>query len=250
MKLKQVLQYIIALSMFNPILNISIAQTGATKNANVNNFQCLMVAASEVSVSPPVSGVIKKVYVERGDSIEKGQVLVRLKAEVEQAELDLMRAQRAFAKRKLDRNKQLFEDSIVSEVVLDEAQTEARLVELEVSKAKALLIQKTIRSPISGIVVSRNASDGQFVSTDEMIRIAKIDPLFIEVVLPVSEFGKVTVGASATVFPEAPVSGEYSAKVVVVDPIIDAASATFGIRLELPNPDNKLPAGLNCKLSF
>ncbi len=74
--------------------------------------------------------------------------------------------------------------------------------------------------------------------------------MFVEVVLPVSEFGKVAVGAQATVFPESPVNGEYQAKVVVVDPVIDAASGTFGIRLELPNPKNTLPAGLNCRVKF
>ena len=215
-----------------------------------SEFQCLMIAETEVSISPPVSGVIKQVYVERGDTIKKNQVLVRLKAEVEQAETDLTRARRAFAQRKLERNKQLFKDSIVSEVAVDEAETEAKLVEVEVRKAEALLVQKTIRSPIGGIVISRSVSDGQFVSTEEMVKIAKIDPLFVEVVLPVSEFGKVAVGAQATVFPESPVNGEYLAKVVVVDPVIDAASGTFGIRLELPNPKNALPAGLNCRVKF
>ncbi|MGH1427404.1 MAG: efflux RND transporter periplasmic adaptor subunit [Arenicella sp.] len=219
-------------------------------DASQNDFQCLMIAETEVSISPPVSGVIKQVYVERGDNIKKNQVLVRLKAEVEQAEADLTRARRAFSQRKLQRNKQLFKDSIVSEVAVDEAETEAKLVEVEVRKAEALLVQKTIRSPISGIVISRSVSDGQFVNTEEMVKIAKIDPLFVEVVLPVSEFGKVAVGAQATVFPESPVNGEYQAKVVVVDPVIDAASGTFGIRLELPNPKNTLPAGLNCRVKF
>ena len=144
----------------------------------------------------------------------------------------------------------LFKDAIVSEVAVDEAQTEAKLSELEVRKAEALLIQKTIRSPISGIVISRDISDGQFVSTDEMIKIAKIDPLFIEVVLPVSEFGKIKIGDQAIVKPESPVNGEYKAKVIVVDPVIDAASGTFGVRLELPNKKNALPAGLNCNVSF
>ncbi len=224
--------------------------TGYAADNETNSFQCLMAAEKVVSISPPVSGVVKQVYVERGDKIKKGQVLARLKAEVEQAEVDLARAQKAFSQRKLQRNKQLFKDSIVSEVAVDEAETEAKLIELEVRKAEVLLIQKTIRSPVSGIVISRSVSDGQFVSTEEIVKIAKINPLFVEVVLPVAEFGKVTVGSEATVFPEAPVNGEYLAKVVVVDPIIDAGSGTFGIRLELPNPKNILPAGLNCMVKF
>lgn len=244
MKIQYAFLALSGLSLMMPAMGSQAAENEAT------SFQCLMTAETVVSVSPPVSGVIKQVYIERGDKVKKGQVVARLKAVVEQAEVDLARAQKAFAQRKLKRNQQLFKDSIVSEVVVDEAETEAKLIELEVRKAEALLIQKTIRSPVSGIVISRSVSDGQFVNTDEIVKIAKIDPLFVEVVLPVSEFGKVAVGSSATVFPEAPVNGEYSAKVVVVDSLIDAASGTFGVRLELSNPKNALPAGLNCNVKF
>jgi hypothetical protein len=50
--------------------------------------------------------------------------------------------------------------------------------------------------------------------------------------------------------PEAPVAGSYPAIVAVVDRVVDAASGPFGVRLELPNPDYRLPAGLTCKARF
>jgi hypothetical protein len=52
----------------------------------------------------------------------------------------------------------------------------------------------------------------------------------------------------ADVTPEPPFTRTYRAKVKVVDRVIDAASGMFGIRLELPNPDYSLPAGLKCKV--
>ena len=51
-------------------------------------------------------------------------------------------------------------------------------------------------------------------------------------------------GMSAMVKPEKPIKGEFPAKVTVVDKVVDAASGTFGVRLELPNPDFKVTAGL------
>jgi membrane fusion protein (multidrug efflux system) len=56
--------------------------------------------------------------------------------------------------------------------------------------------------------------------------------------------------ATADVTPENPVSKVYKAKVTIVDRVIDAASGTFGVRLELPNPKYRLPAGLKCKVAF
>jgi len=72
----------------------------------------------------------------------------------------------------------------------------------------------------------------------------------VEVFAPVSWLGRITVGQRAFVVPEAPVGGGYEAKVTVVDRVVDAASGTFGVRLELPNPSYALAAGLKCRVRF
>ena len=61
---------------------------------------------------------------------------------------------------------------------------------------------------------------------------------------------KIKVGAKARVRPALPVTGEFEATVLVVDRVFDAASGTFGVLLELPNPGGTLPAGHRCKLTF
>jgi membrane fusion protein (multidrug efflux system) len=83
-----------------------------------------------------------------------------------------------------------------------------------------------------------------------VMKLAQINPLNVEVVAPASIFGSVRVGMIGYVnlapfFPES-----YKAKVVVVDKVIDAASGTLGVRLQLPNPDNKIPAGIKCTVEF
>jgi multidrug efflux pump subunit AcrA (membrane-fusion protein) len=50
--------------------------------------------------------------------------------------------------------------------------------------------------------------------------------------------------------PAEPVGGSVAARVVVVDPVIDAASNTFGVRLLLPNPDTRIPAGIRCGVTW
>jgi hypothetical protein len=46
------------------------------------------------------------------------------------------------------------------------------------------------------------------------------------------------------------VKGTFPARVIIVDRVVDAASSTFGIRLELRNPGNRIPAGIRCKVKF
>jgi membrane fusion protein (multidrug efflux system) len=70
------------------------------------------------------------------------------------------------------------------------------------------------------------------------------------VVVPVSLYGQIKNGDQAEVRPEPPFGEVYPAKVVIVDRVVDAASGTFGLRLELPNKKGELPAGLKCNVTF
>jgi multidrug efflux pump subunit AcrA (membrane-fusion protein) len=66
----------------------------------------------------------------------------------------------------------------------------------------------------------------------------------------VSLYGRIKPGMTGEVVPEKPIEGRYSARVKVVDRVVDAASGTFGVRLELPNPQGAVPAGVKCKVRF
>ena len=82
------------------------------------------------------------------------------------------------------------------------------------------------------------------------MKIAELDPLNIEVVVPAAKYNTIRVGMKATVVAEQPMSGSYAATVKVVDRVIDGASGTFGVRLEMPNPRFHLLAGLKCRVIF
>jgi len=68
----------------------------------------------------------------------------------------------------------------------------------------------------------------------------------VELVVNAEQYPFFRVGMTAEIHPSAPVGGMYSAHVDVVDPVIDAGSNTFRVRLELPNPKNAIPAGIRC----
>jgi multidrug efflux pump subunit AcrA (membrane-fusion protein) len=139
---------------------------------------------------------------------------------------------------------------ILGELGLLEAHENRRLAELDLQRASVVLALRTIRSPITGVVVERLLSPGEFVSQAAILKIARIDPLRVEVFVPVAMLGRVRLGMLGEVRPEPPVNGVYEARVTIVDRVVDAASGTFGVRLELPNPDYRLPAGLKCKVRF
>ena len=99
-------------------------------------------------------------------------------------------------------------------------------------------------------MVERLKSAGEYPDDGPILTLAQLDPLNVEVLLPASEFGSIKPGMKARVSPEAPLEGSYAAVVKIVDRVVDASSGMFGVRLELPNPDHKLPGGLRCTVSF
>ncbi|MGH8698345.1 MAG: efflux RND transporter periplasmic adaptor subunit, partial [Burkholderiales bacterium] len=132
------------------------------------------------------------------------------------------------------------------------ARENQRLAELEVQRATEVLNLRTIRSPVNGVVVDRYQRTGEMATTnvkDPILKVAEIDPLNVEVVLPASLYGSIQHGDRAEVSPETPVQ-KFVARVKVVDRVINAASGTFGVRLELSNEKLLVPAGAKCRMRF
>ncbi|NOY13016.1 MAG: efflux RND transporter periplasmic adaptor subunit [Deltaproteobacteria bacterium] len=203
-----------------------------------------------VEVSSQVPGIIEQLTVERGDLVKKGEVVARLKSGVEEAAVNLAGARVEFAQRKAQRNEKLYKRQLISIDKKDEIETEIQLAQLELAQAEERLKLRTIESTIDGVVVARTGAAGEYVGAESFMTIASINPLNVEVIVPVAFFGMIKKGQVAKILPEEPVGGHYRAKVVIVDHVIDAASGTFGVRLELPNPKSALPAGLKCQVVF
>ena|SRR5256712_3869978 len=245
--------------------------------AQAQALDCLIYPYVTVSVSFSTDGVLDKVTVDRGDLVKEGQVLATLESSVEKAAVALAAARARvesamksnqvrldFGLRKFVRTDEMYKKDLVPLKDLDEAETQKILAELgvleakenrevaelELERARAALEQRTLRSPVTGLVTERVLYSGEFVKGTAVLKLAQIHPLRVEVIAPVMLLGKINVGMRAEVQPEAPAGGSYTATVTVVDRVVDAASGTFGVRLDLPNPSYRLPAGLKCKVRF
>ena len=222
----------------------------STIAASAIELEGLIEPSETVEVSSQIPGVINTIEVERGDLVKNGQTVARLKSAVEKAAIALAKARVEFGERKADRNEELFQKKLISTHERDEIATELMIARLELNEAEERYNLRVIKSPVNGVVMERLLGPAEYVGENPILTIARIDPLYIEVVAPVTYVGQISSGMQAKVFPEAPVSGEYTAEVVVVDRVIDAASGTFGVRLKLRNKGYKLPAGLKCRVVF
>ena len=239
---------------------------------------CIVRPHVSVQLGSAVSGMLSATLVDRGDRVKQGQVVAQIESSVEQATLALDRARAnndsairveqadmELMQREADRKKSLVDKGIANQNSLDELETKVREGELRVGQARTdqklaaltadrserALALKQIRSPVDGVVIERKLSAGEYIyEQTSIMTIAGVDPLNVELVLPLERYGEIKIGATATVHPAAPVGGGFAATVAVVDPVIDAASDTFGVRLTLPNPDGVIPAGIRCTVEW
>lgn len=254
------------------------AGTPTTSDASATEFECVIEPHQIVKLASPVVGVIARLDVDRGDIVHRGQIVGKLEDGVEAATLALaqaratneyvsksMEARLQFLRSKFKRLNELHSKAVSSQASLEEADAEAKVAEqqlkeaelnrelayLEIRRAEEVLKQRTLRSPIDGVVVERLLVPGEYQNEQTpILTLAQIDPLRVEVFVSTSYYGRIHTGSRAEVRPEQPVGGVYTAIVTVVDRVLDAASGTFGVRLALPNPDLLLPAGIACKVVF
>lgn len=250
----------------------------ATPAAAQDAFDCVMEPAQTLKLGSPITGIITSVEVDRGDYVQRGQVVARLESTVElatlalararadsMAEIEARRARLEQTRTELARAMSLHERAVVSTQKIEElratqqiaasdlanAELNRRLAALEVGRAQALLEQRTIRSPVAGLVTARTMGPGEYIHFDNsVLTLAQMDPLYVEAFVPVRLHGRVRVGTRATVVPDQPIGGSYEAEIRVLDEVFDAASGTFGVRLALPNPDRRLPGGVRCRVTF
>ncbi len=230
-----------------------------------------------VNLGSPVRGLVDSVETRRSTLVQKGEILIQLESSVQQvmvdraqtlvqttAELQLQEEKFSFALRSLERMNGLYDSAAISPQAKDKAETEASMAgyimekakeqrlldKLELKHAQAMLALRTIKSPMSGVVMEIFVSPGEFIDEQPLLKLAEIDPLLVEVILPATLFGSVKPGHKAIIKPEIQSEGEHIATVTIVDKVLDVSSSTFGVRLLLPNPDLKIPGGQRCSVSF
>lgn len=257
------------------------AACGNALAAADQGFACLIEPFQKIELRSPAEALIDKVLVQRGSRVQQGQLLVQLDIGVEEAALAAAKYRSVmeghvrsaqervdFAKEKARRREELSQRKYVSAQDRDDALGEQRLAEAELIAARddrklaaleerrlaQVLRQRQLRSPFNGVVTERLQHPGELAQTGEsaraILKLAQTHPLRVEVILPVASFGRIKPKSKAEVVVEPPLSGRYEATVQVVDSVVDSASGTFGVRLELPNPNGDIPAGVKCRVRF
>ena len=214
----------------------------------------LVMPFKQVSVSSPVlQDNVKDIEVEEGDQVKQGDILAHLLNDRE--ELEVKRCQILIKRADFEYNgmKTLADEKLATKDSEVEKETDLEAAKLQFQLAQTALDEKTIKSPLSGIVVKRYKEPGESVDrTEKLFDIVNIDQVYIQFWLEPGLIEKLNVKDKIMVrFPASRnPQQQYEAAVSFVDPRIDAASGLFRVKVLLDNPNHDIRAGMRGEADF
>ena len=194
-------------------------------------------------ISPAMPARIRKIYVEVGDRVRKGQTLVTLdKTNLSQSETQI-----ANLERDLQRYKELYEVGGISKQQIEQLE-----VQLEVAKSTSSNLSEntTLTSPINGIVTQRNYDSGDMPAAMHILQIEDFNP--VKLLINVSEnlYTKISKGMDVKVLMDVYPDEEFTGKVTLIHPTINQASHTFPIEIQIKNSDSRIRPGMFARVNI
>lgn len=246
-------------SVAQRLAGIELVTATTSANAPLVANGTITYDANHVSVlSPRTEGRVISVRADLGQEVRAGSVLAILEsAEVGRTRGELERAKAGVdvARRNYDREKRLFEQQISPQKELLEAEAQLRTAEADYTSALASLralgasagagATFSLVSPISGTVVERSASPGEVAGpSSTLFTVANLRHVWITVDIYEGDLRRVRDGAKATVVPGALPDMSFTGRVTFAGGVVDAASRTFKVRVELSNAELRLRPGM------
>lgn len=208
-------------------------------------------ALQSVEIVPFTSGRIRSLSIAPGKNVSKGDVLAKLRDDIQRADLAEAKAKLTEAKRALARADRLYRKRNIAEARVIEFRAKRAVAEADLARATSRLDDRTIRAPFAGRIGIRRVDVGARVEPSTVLTtLDDISSIEIEARISETLFPKVRVGAEVVAESAAFQGRRFNGKVVAIDKRIDPDTRAFQIRVRIPNIDGTLPAGMFMRLSL
>ena len=207
-------------------------------------------AFAEADVIAKVEGEIREVLVEEGDEVEEGEVLARLDGDRLRLELNESRARLNKMQRDFERNKDLREKGLLSEGDYEKLQFDLESLQASYNLASLELDYTQIRAPIDGVISERYIKLGNTIRVgDPLYRVTSFEPLVAYLHVPEREYQQITADQPVAIDIDALADTEILATVTRVSPIVDPATGTFKITIEIRDESRRIKPGMFGRMS-
>lgn len=213
-------------------------------------FETALAPLHDVEIFARLDGEIVSIDVEEGRRVAPGDRLAQLDDRDRRATLDMREAEVARAESAWQRAQRLHDQSLISDEQFVASRSDWKIAQAQRDGARVEWERCAVRTPIRGLVEQRRVQIGQTVKDGDLLfRIGDPDTLRAELLLPEALLGTVHVGQRVRIVPAAG-GQETVARVSLVNPLVDAASGTFRVVIDLDNRSGRLHGGVSARVVF
>src|SRR5438067_971607 len=204
-----------------------------------------LIAVRAVTVSSEVPGMVRRIAIDSGGFVHRGDVLVELDKSTEEAQLAASRADAELAKANLERTRTLRQSDYTSPADLDAADAKAKGTAANVAQLQAVIAKKTIRAPFDGRVAIKQVELGQVLGSGTPITsLQSIDPMYADFWFPQQALAELNVGMRARLHTDVFPRQVWEGQVETINPEVDVSTRNVRVRATFRNPDGRLKPGM------
>ena len=204
-----------------------------------------LTAREGIDVKNEVEGVIEKIHIESGQQVKKGDLLLSLNDDVEQADLVSFKALQDLALNQFKRNESMWKKKTISESDYDNARSTLQVARAKVTQTKASIAKKSIRAPFSGVLGIKHVSIGQYVAPGSMlVSLQDNSVLYADFAVPEKYLPELSSDLEVRIHVSAYSDKTFVGTVKAIDAKIDEATRNISVRAELKNENNLLRPGM------
>jgi membrane fusion protein (multidrug efflux system) len=198
-----------------------------------------------VTISAELEGAVTEIAVENGAVVKEGDLLIKLDTMVEDAQLHAAQARADLAKLQAERARKLVDQATISDAEFDSAAAQYAQAKADVAAIQASIDKKTIRAPFDGRVGIRRVNLGEFVSRGmALIPLQRLDTVYVNFYVPQRHLARLAIGQPVEVHTDAFPDQTFQATIGAINPMVDQNTRTFWVQAVLPNPGERLRAGM------
>ncbi len=197
------------------------------------------------TISAELPGMVAEIGFESGRPVKKGDLLVKLDASAEQAQLRSAQADFELMKAEFDRAQDLSKRNVISKAEFDAAASKYAQARAAVENMQSVIDKKEIRAPFDGIAGIREVNPGQMVPAgQQLVTLQALDKVFVDFSLPQQDLGKVKTGLPVKVTTDAIAGREFAGTLSAINSAIDPATRAVSLQATIDNADHALRAGM------
>ena len=214
---------------------VEVTQVKATRLQDDAQAVGTLRSRQSVTLKPEVSGRVARIAFADGAQVKAGQLLVQLDDTLQRAELSQAQAQLSIARANLKRNQELVAENFVATRVVEESQANVQVAEAQVALATARMQRMRITAPFNGTVGLRSINLGQYVGDgDDLVNLEDTSLLTVDFRLPERYQSSIAPDQGVQVQLDALPGKSFEAKVLAVDPLLDANGRSISVRAVMP----------------